>query len=209
MIAVNAQSDWPRYDSQSQRTRAYMQRRCENDRRMVTLSGCETDLYNLRLDKVAPIAQLAEGLARMQEVSVSNPRLGRLQVSPLQASGGIGTLQSRTSGLQSTTQGNSIGTKKQLRVQQKEKGSNRRASPAGGSADRVRHVRLRAILARVRVAHRFIFPAWWPPCSGVWIQLCDDGSALARLVTVIFVLTFIVLKISESRFQTTIYQNCT
>ena len=33
-------------------------------------------------------------------------------VSPLQVSGGISTLQSRASGLQSTTQGNSVRTKK-------------------------------------------------------------------------------------------------
>ena len=54
---------------------------------------------------VAPIAQLAEGSARMQEVLGSNPRLGGFGVSPFQVSGGIGTLQSRASGLQSTTQG--------------------------------------------------------------------------------------------------------
>lgn len=43
--------------------------------------------------------------SQMQEVRGSNPRLGGLRVSPLQASGGISTLQSRASGLQSTTQG--------------------------------------------------------------------------------------------------------
>ena len=64
-----------------------------------------------------PKDQLAEGSARMQEVSGSNPRLGGLGVSSLQASRGISTLQSRASGLQSTTQGNSIGTtKRPLRV---------------------------------------------------------------------------------------------
>jgi len=48
----------------------------------------------------------------MQEVLGSNPRLGGLGVSQLQDSGGIGTLQSGSSGLQSTSQGNSIRTKK-------------------------------------------------------------------------------------------------
>ena len=51
-------------------------------------------------------------MAMMQEVSGSNPRLGGLRVSQFQASGGISTLQSRASGLQSTTQGNSISTTK-------------------------------------------------------------------------------------------------
>ena len=41
-----------------------------------------------------------------------NPRPGGLRVSPLQASGVIGTLPSSASGLQSTTQGNSMWTKK-------------------------------------------------------------------------------------------------
>ena len=69
--------------------------------------------------EVAPIAQLAEGSARMQEVSGLNPRLGGLGVSPFQASGGIGTLQSRDCGLQSTTLGNFIRTTKRLlRVKQ-------------------------------------------------------------------------------------------
>ena len=40
----------------------------------------------------------------MQDVWGSNPRLDGLQVSPLQASGGISTLQSRAFGLQSATQ---------------------------------------------------------------------------------------------------------
>ena len=48
----------------------------------------------------------------MQEVSGSNPRLGGPGVDPLQLSGGTSTLQSRASGLQSTTQGHSIRTKK-------------------------------------------------------------------------------------------------
>ena len=46
----------------------------------------------------------------MQEVRGWIPRLGGSRVSQLQASGGISTLQSRASGLQSTTQGNSIRT---------------------------------------------------------------------------------------------------
>ena len=54
----------------------------------------------------------------MQEVRGSIPRLGGLRVSQLQASGGISTLQSRASGLQSTTQGNSVRTKRLLRVKQ-------------------------------------------------------------------------------------------
>ena len=54
---------------------------------------------------------IVQGVTQMQEVRGSNPRLGGLWVSQLQASGGISTLQSRASGLQSTTQGNSIRTK--------------------------------------------------------------------------------------------------
>ena len=49
--------------------------------------------------------------SQMQEVQGSNPRLGGLGVSAFQASGGIRTLHSRASGLQSTAQGNSIRTK--------------------------------------------------------------------------------------------------
>ena len=41
----------------------------------------------------------------MQEVWGSNPRLGRLRVNPFQVSGGMSTLQSSASDLQSTTQG--------------------------------------------------------------------------------------------------------
>ena len=48
----------------------------------------------------------------------SNPRLGGLRVSPLQVSGGMSTLQSRASGLQSTTQGIPSGPKGLLRVKQ-------------------------------------------------------------------------------------------
>ena len=48
----------------------------------------------------------------MHEVWGSNHRLGGLRVCPLQACGGISTLQSRAAGLQSTTQGNSIRTEK-------------------------------------------------------------------------------------------------
>ena len=46
----------------------------------------------------------------MQEVRGSNLRLDGLRVRQYQASGGISTLQSRASGLQSTTQSNYIGT---------------------------------------------------------------------------------------------------
>ena len=63
-------------------------------------------------ERVLPTAQLAEGSARMQEVSGLNPRLGGLGGSPFQVSGGISALQSWASGLQSTTQGNSIRIKK-------------------------------------------------------------------------------------------------
>ena len=68
---------------------------------------------------VAPIAQWLRIRSRMQEVRGSSPTLGGLRVSQLQASGGISTLQSRASGLQSTTQGNSVRTKRVLRVKQK------------------------------------------------------------------------------------------
>ena len=57
----------------------------------------------------------------MQEVRGSSPTLGGLRVSQLQASGGISTLQSRASGLQSTTQGNSVRTKKTPPSQKKKK----------------------------------------------------------------------------------------
>ena len=49
--------------------------------------------------------------SRMQEVWGSNPRLDGSRVSPFQVSGGISTLQSRASGLQSTTQGIPSGPK--------------------------------------------------------------------------------------------------
>ena len=87
---------------------------------------------------VAPIAQLLRIRSRMQEVRGWNPRLDGLQVSQLflcpfvtpcvnrsaghsvrtktyiniQASGGIRTLQSRASGLKSTTQGIASGPNK-------------------------------------------------------------------------------------------------
>ena len=43
--------------------------------------------------------------SQMQEVWGSNPSLGGLRMNPFQVSGGISTLQSRASGLQSSTQG--------------------------------------------------------------------------------------------------------
>ena len=55
----------------------------------------------------------------MQEVRGSSPTQGGLRVSQLQASEGISTLQSRAPGLQSTTQGNSVRTKRLLRVKTK------------------------------------------------------------------------------------------
>ena len=58
-----------------------------------------------RLVVVAPIARLARVGSQMQEVRGSTPRLGGSGVSPSQASGGMGTLQSRASGLQSTARG--------------------------------------------------------------------------------------------------------
>ena len=54
--------------------------------------------------------------SQMQEVWGSNPRLGGLRVDPFQVSGGMSTLQSRASGLQSTTQGIPSGSKILLRV---------------------------------------------------------------------------------------------
>ena len=66
---------------------------------------------------VAPIAPLVNVGSQMQEVWGSNPRLGGLGVSHLQASGGISALQSEASGLQSTMQGNSIRIKKALQRQ--------------------------------------------------------------------------------------------
>ena len=57
------------------------------------------------------MAQLLRIGSQMQEVRGSNPRPGGLRVNKLQASGGIGALESRASGLHSTTQGNSIRTK--------------------------------------------------------------------------------------------------
>jgi len=60
---------------------------------------------------VAPIAQWLRIGSRMQEVRGSSPRLGGLGVSPFKASGGMNTLPCRASGLQSTTQGNSMWSK--------------------------------------------------------------------------------------------------
>ena len=74
-------------------------------------SGGRVPCHHAWSQEVAPKAQLAEGSARMQEVSGLNPRLGGLGASPLQAPEEISTLQSRASGLQSTTQGNSIRTR--------------------------------------------------------------------------------------------------
>ena len=59
---------------------------------------------------IEPTAQLVKGPLSDAGGRGSNPRLGGLRVSPFQASGGIGTLQSRASGLQSIMQGNSIPT---------------------------------------------------------------------------------------------------
>ena len=55
---------------------------------------------------MAPIAWLGGSRTRMLEVLGSIPRLGGLQVSPFQASGGISILQCRISSLQSNQQGN-------------------------------------------------------------------------------------------------------
>ena len=79
---------------------------------MDSLRGSSVNIGTMR--RVAPIAQLLRIGSQMQEVRGLNPRLGGLRVSQLQASGGTSTLQSRASGLQSTTQGNSIRTKKTL-----------------------------------------------------------------------------------------------
>ena len=60
----------------------------------------------------------------------SNPRLGRLGVSPFQASGGIRTLQPRASGLQSTTQGFPSGPTVLLQVN-KTTGAPKESRPVG------------------------------------------------------------------------------
>ena len=54
------------------------------------------------------------GSGRSFADGLNESKLGGSRVSQLQASGGVGTLQSRASGLQSTTQGNSIRTTKRL-----------------------------------------------------------------------------------------------
>ena len=66
--------------------------------------------------------------SRMQEVWSSNPTLGVSGVSPLQASGGISTLQLPASGLRPPEQpaGHSHPEQKQLRVKQTTKASARR-----------------------------------------------------------------------------------
>ena len=56
----------------------------------------------------------------MQEVWGSNPRLGGLRVGPLRVSEGIGILQSRAPGLQSTTQDIPSGPKRLPRIKQKQ-----------------------------------------------------------------------------------------
>ena len=94
----------------------------------------------------------------MLEVSGSNLRLGGLGVSPLQASGGIGTLQSRASGLQSTTQGNSIRTNKQQQQQQQQ--HHRVLRPGAGSwlpRARLRCVQYRHPLNRHLVRRYLVF----------------------------------------------------
>jgi len=58
----------------------------------------------------APIAQWLRIRSRRQEVRGSSLALGGARVSQLHASGGISALQSRASGLRSTTQGNPIRT---------------------------------------------------------------------------------------------------
>ena len=60
------------------------------------------------------------GRTQVQEVRGSNPTLGGLWVSPFQVSGGMGTPQSRASGLQSTMQGIPSGPKIHPPSQQKQ-----------------------------------------------------------------------------------------
>ena len=74
------------------------------------ITPCETAPYASPDKLSAPLAQLLRIGSQMHEVRGSNPRLGGLRVSQLPVYGGIGTLQSRASGLQSPTQGNSGGT---------------------------------------------------------------------------------------------------
>ena len=70
---------------------------------------------------VASVAQLRRVGSQMQEVRGSNPRLGGLRVGQFQASGGIGTLQSRASDLRSATQGIPSGPKQVLRLGSRQK----------------------------------------------------------------------------------------
>jgi len=68
----------------------------------------------IRISEGGTVTMMAQCLwirPRMQEVLGSSPRLGGLSVSQLQASRGISTLESRASGLQSSTQGDSNWTK--------------------------------------------------------------------------------------------------
>ena len=58
--------------------------------------------------------------SQMQEVWGSNSTLGGLRASPLQASAGIGTQQSRASGLRSTMQGIPSGPNRLLRVNKRQ-----------------------------------------------------------------------------------------
>ena len=58
------------------------------------------------------LSWLKDRLSDAGGLSGSHPRLGGVGVSPLRASGGVGTRQSRASGLQSATQGSSMRTTK-------------------------------------------------------------------------------------------------
>ena len=73
-----------------------------------------------KADQVAPIAQLVKGrlsdAGGLRFESQAGRIMGVLRKSKFQASGGTSALQSRASGLQSATQGNSIRTKRLLRV---------------------------------------------------------------------------------------------
>ena len=95
--------------------------------------------------------------SRMQEVPGPNPRLGGLRVSQFQASGGISTLQSRASGLQSTTQRNSIRTtKRRLPVRKKDRPTGFQQNPGGGSADKTRSDD--QIIREIRISGKALAP---------------------------------------------------
>ena len=69
--------------------------------RFGTPRGCEGERRQSASREIGRSIALSVG-SQMQEVQCPNPRLGGLRVSPLQAPGGISTLQTRASGFQSS-----------------------------------------------------------------------------------------------------------